>query len=360
MNKSKIVFMILNIVISVVLSLCFVYTKAQIDINTRPPYGLSTNSIKFSIFIDGNTIIDENTESEVISKLHSILKDNGIVLISDNIDNPGLGVYDPKKYFSSYNLMEGHYFDKDNNNSALIKTDSYIYSNLDVNDTFESVNNQTFSVAGIYNDSYPLYDVKKEYVYNFFYNPSLFSYYYIDNGDRMLLDNTLNKEIIPLFEKNHYIIQIESRYDNSFKSISRALLANSIYFLSIVVMLFMYINLFFCYIGTTQRWIKVMNIHSMLGATRIKLTHYISNNFIMSITLGSIIGGFLYYFIFYNSLLVIPRSLLLISIVINVIISYILLVMSVFIFCYTINHFCIFRNNRFKRSEGYYCLSECI
>ena len=331
MRKSKIIFSVLNIIISMVLSLSFVYTKAQVDINTKPPYELSTNSVKFSIFTDGVTYLDKNTELKAINEFYSILEDKGIILISDNIDNPGLGIYDPKGYYTSNNLVEGNYLDKTNSNTALIKSDSYIYNNLNVNNTFVSVSNQTFSAVGIYNENYPLYNAEKEYVYNFFYDPSLFSYYYIDHKDKLLLNNTLFNEIIPLLKKYNYIVQIESSFDNSFKLILMSLLSNSIYFLSMIVMLFMYINLFLCYISTTQRWQKLMNIHFMLGATRLKLTQYISGDFLMSIIFGSIIGGLIYYIIFHDSLLVIPLSLLRISVIVNVIISYILFMISVFL-----------------------------
>ena len=318
-------FVILNIFITIVLSLCFVYTKIQIELTSKPAYGLSVNSKEISIFSGGYKSNTEGKDLHVISDLYKILSYNKILLVSENIDNPGLGVFDPNGNYDFSN------FDKANYNKVIVKKNSYTSKITSIDNTFKSIGNNIFNIIGTYDEEYPLYNKDKEYIYNFFDEPSLNGYYYIDHKNQVLLNKILLSEIVPLLEKYHYIVNIEEGFGDSPKVIIRNLFSNSIYVLTIFVLFFMYINLFLNYINISKRLKKTMNIHLMLGGTRIKLIQYITKSFFMSIVFGSSIGGLLYYIIFYSSQLKISIFLLVFSFISNITISYILIVSAVFL-----------------------------
>lgn len=334
MSKMKKHFIIFNIFLTMVLSLCFIYTKIQIDLISKPVYELSINSKRFSIFKNGINNYSKINDLNLIKGLYNILADNKILLVSENIDNPGLGVFDPNGNYDFSN------FDKANYNKAIVRKNSYTSRIISSANTFESIGNNIFNVIGTYDEEYPLYNKDKEYIYNFFDEPSLNGYYYIDHKDQILLDQILLSKIVPLLENYYYIVDFEEGFGNSPKKIIRNLFSNSIYVVTIFVLFFMYINLFLNYIRISKRLKKTMNIHLMLGGTRIKLVKHISDSFFMSIVLGSSIGGLGYYILFHRSQLKISILLLACSLITNVFISYILIGSAVFL------------NGNFKNKDG--------
>ena len=298
MRKLKSTFFLFNFIITIVVVTCFTYTKIQLNNITTPPYKLSTNTI--CITINKNVQKSSMTSlSQVIEDFHVVLNNNKILLISENIDSYGLGVFDPDGYYDTYELISGKQFNH-NSKGVLVKDKSYTYKSAK-NNKIVSNNGKNLPVIGVYDNSYPLFDINKEYIYDFFDDPALCGYYYIDHSNKEKLENVLRNEIIPLMNDGSYDVSVEKTYSKSLTSIISKLITNSVYVISLLIILFLYINLFINYSNNLSKLKKIINIHLVLGGTRLLLTRYISKYYISSIIVGSICGGLFYAIVFHRS-----------------------------------------------------------
>jgi len=316
MKKNKLIFLLLNMILSAVLSICLVYTDLQIDINKNPPYALSDHAISISIFQNSQEIITEENKDRVIKALFEILNREKIKMISNNIDNMGLGVYDPN----------GNYFEENSNNSVIVRAGSYTEKVYIEDKQFMSLGDQIFTISGIYDEKYPLYTTNKEYVYSFFDEPYLMGDFYFDQNQSGRLKAVLTNEIIPLLEDNHYYVTLEKDYGESSgrSDVFRAMATNSLYVFSMLMLLFMYINLFVYYFAISERMKKMYHIHFMVGGTERKIVRYFSNAYFSSILTGSVIGALTCRVIFEGTLYAIDGLHMIFVILFNMTISMLL------------------------------------
>ncbi|QNU66437.1 hypothetical protein EHE19_016460 [Ruminiclostridium herbifermentans] len=330
MRKLKSTFFIFNFIITIVFVTCFTYTKIQLNNITTPPYKLSTNTI--CITINENVQKTSRTSlPQVLEELQVVLNDNKVLLISENINSYGLGVFDPNGYYETYKLISGNQFNH-NSKGVLVRDKSYTYKSVK-NNEIVSNNGKIIPVIGVYDNSYPLFDINKEYIYNFFDDPALSGYCYLDHPNKVKLENILRNEIIPLLNDGGYDVGVDKTYTTSLTSIISKLITNSVYVISLLIILFLYINLFINYNNNLSKLKKVINVHMVLGGTRLLLTRYITKYYISSIIVGSICGGLFYAIVFNRSKLTLSLVTIFLCILINIIISYILSIIVVYNKC---------------------------
>lgn len=321
MKKEKLFICILNTIISIALTLSIVYTAIQIKVHTIPPYALSSNTLSFSVIKNMYSQQPTLDELELIKQIHNIMSDNNIMLIHDDINNLGLGIYDPEDYYAKFNLVNGEYSLKYNQKNCLLNEESYKY--LPINNTHLITPNQNeLTISGVYDSDYPLYQVEKSYIYNFFNEPSLEGYFYIDHIDRKHLENTYYDKVYPLLTQNGYIVELYMDYNNSSLDILRSLSANPTYLMSLLLVLYSFINLCLFYFNISTKIKEVIKIHIRLGGTLFYTTKIISLKLFNSILFGGLIGTLIYGLIFNNSNLKLSFGIAIFSIILNSLLSW--------------------------------------
>ncbi len=327
MRNLKIIVLLLAVVTALIVTVSVNYTSIQIDINTNPPYSLSSHTVKYGIYESGNIEVSDQNRMDLLDELQRIIEENDLVFISDNVDNMGLGIYDPSEYYLEH-VASPYPFGKAKSNDIMLAEESFY--NRDTNDTnsVESLGGQLLNVIGLYDTENPLYSLDKEYIYSYFYEPAMGGMFYISHVNPLILNEAFINEIIPAYEKANYIIQTELKYDLEPKDVFLTMSRNSIYMMAMAILVFVFINLLLFYINSLNRLSKLIKIHVLFGATRARVIGTISKKLLPAIISGSFMGVFCYWLIFGTTRLEADIMIMLISFFINIIVSLILLSVS--------------------------------
>lgn len=327
MKTSKIIILVLAIVTALIVMLSFKYTSIQIDANSSPPYSLSSSTVKYKIYESGSIAVSDQERNNLLNELQMIIEDNDLVFISDNKDNMGLGIYDPGEFYLEY-VGNKYPFGKAKSNDILLSESSFYNRDTDDANIVESLGGQLLNVIDLYDTNNPLYSLDKEYIYSYFYEPTIMGSFYISHVSPLIINEVFINEIIPAYEKANYIIQTESKYNLKPKDIFSAIISNSIYMMAMVILVFVFINLLLFYINTLYRLNKLIKIHVLFGATRSMIIGTINKKLLPSIIVGSFIGVFCYWMIFRTTRLEADMILMLVSFFVNTIVSLLLLIIS--------------------------------
>lgn len=287
MYKIRLSIIILNFISIIALIVFVLFTYLQIN-NIQPKYGLSKDAIKFNLSANSYLPNLNNIEKIVFNQIQEIIYDEEIVIINYNISKMGLGVYDSKNSYKEYKLIEGvnikyNEFKKE----IILKDNSYFIGK----NTIKSVDGTEFSVVGVYNVDYPLYNETTEYIYNIFVEPTVYGDFYIESKNEDLINKIFN-----IFEANDYSINFDKTNNNML-----SILTYGLYIVTCLGVFLIYFNLYMYYRYYYNRVNKIFKIHILYGAEYKKLVFFCLKNFVLNHIIGTILGVIFYYVVFKNS-----------------------------------------------------------
>lgn len=322
MKKEKLFIGLLNIIISMILTLGIVYTYIQVNIYTTPPYSLSSNAISFSVMPNMYYNQPTLTDEELNNALYNLLVTEDIVFISDDIARLGLGILDPINYYKKFGLTDGIYQLNYNEKNCLLSEELYKLLPPD-NHIFTTLNQNELNITGIYNKEYPLYQSDKIYIYNFFDDPSLEGYFYIDHPNRQHLETIYNNQLSNLLTTNGYTVELYQTYSNNYFKVFLCLFKNPTYIFTIFLIIYCFLNLCLFYFHISNHFKQSFKVHIRVGGTLTNVSRVITLKLFNYIFYGSILGTLIYSVIFSHSNLKVTFYIALCSIILNTIISWI-------------------------------------
>jgi hypothetical protein len=324
----------LNLTLVVVLS-TFVYRVNTLSGAFVPDFDLPRDTILYSVYpLDLNAPGWSYSETiNVVNRLEARLflilnETDELLLVYDDIDNPGLGVHS-----STFSNNQGNYLRMvsemlNGTDGAVVRNGSIYARNKLVGDSFLSMNNR-FVIRDYFNPvEVELND--KEYVYSYFHNPRYFGYFYISAGNRDVLYTTFYEKIVPLYE--HYGITPLVEHNFSDPGILRLILSDGHFLFTMIIVFFLFLTLYsFYYVGTAYIR-KTLRIHLSIGADYGTLTRFIFLRFSKYIILSTLIGSVLSA-VSFGKLLDYPDEFFqasVVSFILNVILSCSLLTWSIY------------------------------
>ena len=270
------------------------FAVSEIKTKFEPSYGV--NADHFTIQVEKYSYITDEEVTNVVREIGETINGTNSTLIYEGMV-PGIGLYDPNGFFSSYDLTEGSYFHASDFGLhsapvALIKNGTLLSQHMRDNKTL--INGQLASVRGVYDNSYQLSNnpsrSQNEYIYPFLSAISLKGTYYIWNTSTStisLLTDIFHSYGYEATFKLHTVdtnVGVLTMFLQTF--LSKRLLSYMV-----IGMLFIYYNSFFTYYVLISRLGRIANINFMVGATRSKVFAKIIQRILPILFIGSLLGG---------------------------------------------------------------------
>lgn len=320
MRKINLQIILLNIAISIVLSVFGVYTVIQLDLSNTHPFQMSENMIE--AYVSNRGYIKASETKNTLMNIAKYVKNIPCTIIVDNIDLMGLAIYDSSGKYKDRPLVSGNYFNLNDYNSNQISIltlkNSFIDNYSKKHNNIYDLNGQPFTVKGLYDSKYDLYSSDHEFIQSLFTISDLRGHYYFDSMD---YDNVV--EFLEILKNNGFTYKIAN---NSFKASPtrtlKNLASNSTYFTTFIGVLFIYINCFLFYKIYLKRLQKIFKIHIMFGATKLSFLYSTSKFIILDILIGSTLGILIYIIMFRLSALKMTLYLIPIIILVNILFNY--------------------------------------
>lgn len=330
MNRLKIITMILSIVTAIMVAVCLKYTVLQIEQITSPPYLLkSEKTISYNVFENEGSIAEKKDIAFLLDYMEQLIKEYKLLLIAENIDNFGIGVYDPYHYFKY--SSGANPFHTSNGDEGLLFVDSYYYHKYGEESTLESLGGKKIKVIGYIDPRDDLWDDSKELVYNYFFGPFICGKFLISAVDENCDMDFIKNKIRFAYQRANFSIEDMNSYQYTKWEIIKKMASNNVYGICIFIMIGMFINLFILYLKGIKKIRKLLRISIWLGAQTNAVMNNLLTKIIPYILVGNLIGSLSYFFIFRGTELCLNFNHLLASTLINSIVNILLLSSAVFI-----------------------------
>lgn len=325
MKKNKFIILIVNIFVACALMLFISAAVMHLDYAVESPFGLVDNYMAF--IVSKHQPIDDGEVQSMLNEMYTILQHNGILLIFNNFDSLGTGLYDPMGYYAYASLYSGDYFDPDdfsqNTSWVLIKSDSSAHHMLNQGSTI--LDGVLRPVKGIYDNNHPLYSDHCEYIFNFFSATDIRGRYYVQG-----IDTDCMEQIVVLLQDNGYIINF---IDTENKPGSMLLgMFTGILPVMAAGMVFIYFNYFLLYLNILSRYKRVFMIHLWFGATNMRILVQLVAGNALPIISGSLLATILPIWLFRFSDFELSFLQLFVSIMANSMFSLLILVLAFHLF----------------------------
>lgn len=319
--KSKISLIFLNFIFSLAFIIFSLFTYFQIENALNNPFSLSDNYVELTVF---SNMLEDNRKSnkKLINEIYEIIGNEDVVMIYDDIDSLGLGLFDPNGFYGSNLLTKGDMFSAKDMESIIVREDSYTYDynvvRMEKSYVKDNANDKRFNITGVYDSDHPLYREHQDYVYNYFSRDNLVGYYYFDSVSQ---DLGYLKDIQRLLNNNGYDTNItRTSSSNKITNVITYLFGNLIYIEAFIILIFICINLFLFYYVIFANKKKIIRIHSIFGATKPQAFQRYIKEVLISIFLSSTIATIFYNIYFSNSEYCVPLKIFSLIILLNILI----------------------------------------
>lgn len=328
--KNKFILFTLTFIFSVALLIFSLFTYFRTDTILKNPLGLSENFVELQISppFDPQLALDVETAHKVREEMYKIVKNKNIVMVYWDIEDVGLGLYDPINFYKSNLLKEGDMFSAVSDKDIIIKEDSYSYDynviRLGRNYIEDNAEGKRLNIVGVYDSRHPLYDKTHEYVYNYFSKANnIFGFYYFDSNSKEEVEQVVN-DIQKMLQKYGYLYEVSDKafYRDSLTNFISSILLSKIYLPVFIAFFFICVNLYFFYYIFLHNQKKVMIIHSIFGATNVKLLLRYTRDILKYLFSSSLLVTIFYKLFFASSIYDVSIKTLSIVALANVLLGY--------------------------------------
>nr|MBO2494267.1 hypothetical protein [Clostridia bacterium] len=301
--RNRVILIILTFIFSITFIYSSLFTYFRIDQILTPPFGLSNNYVNLWIIYepDPEIALDHERVKNIKDKMYEIVKDKEIVMIYEHIDTPGLGLYDPVNFYGTELLKEGVMFAAGKNCDIVVRENSYYYDYAVRRTAQNYIENifgaERLTIKGVYDSKHPLYRRDHDYIYNYFSEySSLVGDYYLDSESPDILNQVVS-DIQRMLQEYGYICEITSKGmgDVKFSKIISSLFSYLPYLAVLIGSIFLCINIFLFYYLILSNQKKVVEIHSIFGATKFKIFLKYSKETLGYLALSSLLCVIVYY-----------------------------------------------------------------
>lgn len=328
--KNKFILFTLTFIFSVAFIIFSLFTYFRADTTLKNPLGLSENFVELQISppFDPQLALDVEIAHKVKEEMYKIVKNKNIVMVYWDIEDVGLGLYDPINFYKSNLLKEGDMFSAVSVKDIIIKEDSYSYDynvkRLGRNYIEDMIEGKKLNILGVYDSRHPLYDKTHEYIYNYFSKANnIFGFYYFDSNSKEEV-NQIVSDIQKMLQKYGYLYDITDKgfYRGNLKNIISSMLLSKIYLPVFIAFIFVCVNLYFFYYILLRNQKKVMIIHSIFGATNVKLLVRYTREILKYLFLSSVLVAIFYKLFFASTVYDVSIKTLSIVVLANVLLGY--------------------------------------
>lgn len=295
MRKINPLFIILQIIGILCFLVCCMWTSIRKETIKKIPYGLSEPY--FQVYLSYPYPATPEKKTAILEEFKYTISNLNMTLVIDNIDVPGIGVYDARGIYEEY-AFEKEY-PTDTQNYIYLLKNSYLYQKSVEQNKSLRINNISYLVKSSYNTNSTLYSPDHQYVYPILQSKSLndiIGKWYVNTSD-----SQVKSTLIDFWEKHgfHYNFIKDESENTKIQLLSNLIFDKQILIMMVgfIIIISCYFILFYVFFINHRGYIVT---HILFGATRYKLWLQIVKKWGPQSILGSLLGLICYYVIYSN------------------------------------------------------------